>query len=518
MASPVFSSARAGSVVTFPMDYSSTTTPVIVQQATAGRATSGTVTFAKPLTPGNILVAIGMGYNGNNSSASMSLSGSGWGLVYQMGSVSYQSGSVLAKTVTAADGLSYTYTAYDPYNVLILELSGASIDAIECSGGSASFTSTTFSIPVTASQGLSVLSLEQDSKAAYQSMTGPASLLYDASSTETNHPSTFWKVTGSGTVAITMSAAPTYPCFMLVNIFGAGGTRGRKAVISSGTGMAMATRPLPVPAYFETYLDPEGASGSASVGIAALGSGVSLLALLGTEAHSLGYAAGGAVSLGNTALASIGAYGSGQYIGVAVDPIAKLAWFRINGGRWNNSDDANPTTGVGGISFSGMTSGPVVPAWSSTAINKCTLLVTSDEVYAPPPDGFTIYEDALPTGFTDAPVTVAMFAVAELPQPYIRSVYRQEGFNPVGTPYGTSQIWSPASPYTSVKGVVQEEDVVVAGKKVFLYDSDTGERIGSAVSGADGSFEIAAKGRLRTHVVALDPNYRALIYDRVIPT
>lgn len=64
---------------------------------------------------------------------------------------------------------------------------------------------------------------------------------------------------------------------------------------------------------------------------------------------------GGGGTIGNGAT-----YSSGNTVWVAVDITNKLIWFKFTGGNWNNSGSANPDTGVGGISFSGLT-GAVFP-------------------------------------------------------------------------------------------------------------------------------------------------------------
>jgi len=49
-----------------------------------------------------------------------------------------------------------------------------------------------------------------------------------------------------------------------------------------------------------------------------------------------------------------GTWGAAPVISVAFDAGAELFWFSLNGGLWNNSATANPDTGVGGFSVSGV--------------------------------------------------------------------------------------------------------------------------------------------------------------------
>ena len=48
---------------------------------------------------------------------------------------------------------------------------------------------------------------------------------------------------------------------------------------------------------------------------------------------------------------SIGSPTTGSVIGIAVSNDNKQFWARLNGGNWNGSGTANPTTGVGGIAL-----------------------------------------------------------------------------------------------------------------------------------------------------------------------
>jgi hypothetical protein len=57
----------------------------------------------------------------------------------------------------------------------------------------------------------------------------------------------------------------------------------------------------------------------------------------------------------------LGTYTDGDTVRVAVDLTARLIWFRVNSGNWNNDTAANPATGAGGIDISALT-GPLRPA------------------------------------------------------------------------------------------------------------------------------------------------------------
>lgn len=54
-------------------------------------------------------------------------------------------------------------------------------------------------------------------------------------------------------------------------------------------------------------------------------------------------------------------WANGDILQFAMDCDAQLLWYRIAGGNWNGSGTANPATGVGGVSFSGLGTGPYYP-------------------------------------------------------------------------------------------------------------------------------------------------------------
>jgi hypothetical protein len=66
----------------------------------------------------------------------------------------------------------------------------------------------------------------------------------------------------------------------------------------------------------------------------------------------------GEVFFNGSMIATFGTAVTGYIIGMAIDFGAQLIWWRVQGGNWNNSGTANPATGVGGISFSGINAGP----------------------------------------------------------------------------------------------------------------------------------------------------------------
>lgn len=509
-----FDPFRAGPAVSFPTDFSGLpTTPTLVQKAGQRNTGGNTVTLPSVPTAGNLLVLIAIGYS---SAASIAITTAGWTKLYSTTAASNQGASVWVRTPGPSEPTAIVYTASDVVNVMVAEISGADANSLSFSSGVPSVSGSTISQAVTVTANtVNLLAFDQDNAVAFSSVSGDVTLLYDATATSRNHPATFWQVFTTGTVAVTMAAGSiTTPMYIDVTVGPQGGLRFARAVISSGTGAALLTRPVAGKAYWEMYLNPA-VSGTPRIGLAAPGSSLTLTVQLGTQTSSVGYDAGGTVTINGITVATIMPYTTGHYIGVAVDPIADLVWFRVDGGNWNNSPTANPTTGTEGISLATLVGGAPIPAFSAAASADCTMFTTAATLHTTAPDGFTPLDDAHPTGEASV-IEEAMTAVTEpYPAPLIRSALLG---NAVGITPDTARIWSPATPYTTVKGVVQEEEVPVAGKKVFLHDSVTGAYLGSAISAEDGSFEIPAFGRLGVHVVALDPNYRALVYDRVVPT
>jgi len=99
----------------------------------------------------------------------------------------------------------------------------------------------------------------------------------------------------------------------------------------------------------------------------------------------------GNININGTFLINIGTRSNGNIIGIAVDPVAKLIWFRVApAGTWNGSGTADPATGTGGFSFSAL-SGAVYPIFStaSTVNERATGNF-----------GATAFSGAVPSGFS----------------------------------------------------------------------------------------------------------------------
>jgi hypothetical protein len=102
-------------------------------------------------------------------------------------------------------------------------------------------------------------------------------------------------------------------------------------------------------------------------------------------------ATGTAYNYTGSSVFSFGAFSSGDTTCVAVDLTNKLAWFRRNGGNWNNDvlANQNPATGTGGINFSGWGI-PYYWAFAGTGSNTENLVANF---------GATAFAQTMPSGF-----------------------------------------------------------------------------------------------------------------------
>lgn len=117
--------------------------------------------------------------------------------------------------------------------------------------------------------------------------------------------------------------------------------------------------------YFENTLTTKASTNTSflvtGIGNASTNSGDSI----GNNANSVGANGGGGVSCNGS---SLGTYAAGIAQGdvqcIAVDLTANLFWVRLNGGAWNGGGSADPATGVGGYTMTGLAAGPYFPAAS----------------------------------------------------------------------------------------------------------------------------------------------------------
>lgn len=93
---------------------------------------------------------------------------------------------------------------------------------------------------------------------------------------------------------------------------------------------------------------------------------------------------------------------------IATDLDAKLFWFKLNGGNWNESPTADPATGAGGVSFAGLT-GQLYPAADLVSVNDVvTLHVDVGTTFFPVPNGFQMW--GLPVGTPPTNITLPVIS------------------------------------------------------------------------------------------------------------
>jgi hypothetical protein len=98
---------------------------------------------------------------------------------------------------------------------------------------------------------------------------------------------------------------------------------------------------------------------------------------LGDQADSLGWYNDGALYLNELIIATVAGYAAGNRLAIEFDATAKLIWFAVGSGNWNNSPTANPATGAEGISTAGIVNGTTIsPASSLYGTTDSTILHT----------------------------------------------------------------------------------------------------------------------------------------------
>jgi hypothetical protein len=103
-----------------------------------------------------------------------------------------------------------------------------------------------------------------------------------------------------------------------------------------------------------------------------------------------------------------------EVLGIAFDTTAKLGWVRVKNSRWNGSATADPATGTGGFSVSGLNAGPYFPCFNSN-VNGASITANF---------GASSFTYAIPSGFSGLDTNVQNYeaaakiiAYAELPPP-----------------------------------------------------------------------------------------------------
>jgi hypothetical protein len=163
--------------------------------------------------------------------------------------------------------------------------------------------------------------------------------------------------------------------------------------------------------YFECKLAVQ-ANTDTSCGIA---SDLTYMVAAGAASNraELVFKSGNVWTAGSNTGKNIGAPGTSDWIGVAVDLDNSKIWFRKNAGNWNGDVSANPATNTGGVS---------IPVSASSTLNTGTATVATpvypvgimasvgDQVVAN--FGATAFAQTVPSGFTSGWTTNTITSVA----------------------------------------------------------------------------------------------------------
>ena len=115
--------------------------------------------------------------------------------------------------------------------------------------------------------------------------------------------------------------------------------------------------------------------------------------------NSVGYYDDGQVYINGSTEATYLGFGSGSVVDIAVDVDAGQAWFRIDGGVWNNNGSADPATNVGGLDISAVTT-PGLPLSISASPYYNSGTATGDIISIA-----TNSTHSIPAGYTFVPGT-----------------------------------------------------------------------------------------------------------------
>jgi hypothetical protein len=115
---------------------------------------------------------------------------------------------------------------------------------------------------------------------------------------------------------------------------------------------------------------------------------------LNSSVYYATYSGGQIATAGTANTTSAGLVTAGQTVGVAVDLINKLIWFRIApSGNWNGSTTANPATATGGYSISALITSVFAP------IYPCVGFAASGDKFTANFGG-SAFSGTVPSGFT----------------------------------------------------------------------------------------------------------------------
>lgn len=101
------------------------------------------------------------------------------------------------------------------------------------------------------------------------------------------------------------------------------------------------------------------------------------------------FSSGAILVNGSASGKTLGIASNGDRIDVAFDVTGQLFWARRNGGNWNGTVGADPATGTGGISFSGL---GAVAMFAAGTVSTGTVVTANF--------GATAFSGTVPSGYT----------------------------------------------------------------------------------------------------------------------
>jgi len=151
-------------------------------------------------------------------------------------------------------------------------------------------------------------------------------------------------------------------------------SNGNLTAVSTATpGGVRATQPYSGSGKYYWETTASGWSGNTATGIASASAVLTTVGATPTQA-ALVYVSGNIWVNNANSGSTLGARGTADTIGIALDVAAGRVWFRVApSGNWNGSGTANPATNTGGISVSALSGAVYQLFCAGPVVNSCTL-------------------------------------------------------------------------------------------------------------------------------------------------
>ena len=217
---------------------------------------------------------------------------------------------------------------------------------------------------------------------------------------QSEHVSAFWQsrdsnynnacaitgtCTGGGGSTTTFDPSNLGPFIVLSN-----GNLTATAITSDNYGIARSVASHSTGKYYAELTMNSGSGGDLNPGAVNNAAGLALFIGDTADKNSVGgFGDSGVIYYNGGSIGTAAAWTAGNVVSIAVDFGGSLIWYRTDAGNWNNSGAANPATGAGGFSFSGINAGPY---YLAIALGVATNQATANF-------GGTSYAQSVPAGF-----------------------------------------------------------------------------------------------------------------------